>query len=611
MAKERRVYKCSNCAAEYPRDMGKCNECGEYGTVKEVRSTSSKSASVGIKGTLQAANVISPARRVKDIDTKNHRHTPTGISELDRTLGGGLVAGQVILMSGEPGVGKALSIETNLITPKGLVKMGDIQVGDILIDLNGNHTNVIAVTEIMSDRSCYNILFSNDRQVVADAEHFWYVQNSKERRKEQGFKIKTTQEIFDSQDYFGRYDDHLPPVGGIYQGPSYEIEDIIKIASVPVRCVQVDSPDHSYLIEGNMPTHNSTLLLDAAQKYAAKGNTVLYISGEESAEQITLRARRIGADADTLLIADETDINVIIGQIEMADPDLVVIDSVQTVASPDVEGRAGGVSQVAEVAAVLTKVAKGRHMPMFLVGQITKDGNIGGPQLLSHLVDTVLFFEGDRNTSLRILRSIKNRFGPADEVSCYEQTEDGIKQVEDPSGLFRTLREAPVAGTCITVTMEGRRALLAEVQALVAPTNAPNPRRGVSGLDTQRMAMLVAVSERHGKVRLFDKDTYLATVAGMKIVEPAADLAVCLAIVSANNDIPIPSDIAAIGEVTLSGDIRRAPNMPQRLNEAERLGFKRIIVPMGTEKPKGSGLTLINIAHITKAFSLINQFGSN
>ena len=365
------------------------------------------------------------------------------------------------------------------------------------------------------------------------------------------------------------------------------------------------------LIAGEPGVGKSTLLLALAQNYAKTGKTVLYASGEESVEQIAIRANRTGVDAESLYIADETDLSVILGHIEEVNPDLVIIDSVQTIASPDVEGRAGGVSQVQEVSATLTRVAKATHVPFIIVAQVTKDGNIAGPKTLEHLVDTVLFFEGDRNTSLRLLRTIKNRFGQSDEVAAFEQTEDGIKEVPDPSGLFLTGREDPVAGTCITVTMEGKRAILAEVQALVSPTNAPNPRRGVSGLDSQRMAMLNAVTERHGRIRMFDKDSYLATVAGMKITEPAADLAVCLALASAAWDKPIPQDVVAIGEVALSGDVRGISSINQRIAEAARLGFKRVLAPVGTKRLLASGtnkdIAIIEVASIGKALQALNQ----
>lgn len=361
------------------------------------------------------------------------------------------------------------------------------------------------------------------------------------------------------------------------------------------------------LIAGSPGVGKSTLLLTAADAIARTGRTVLIVSGEESVEQIAVRARRIGVDADSLLIADDQDLSVVLAHIEQVQPDVLIVDSVQAVASPTVEGRVGSISQVQEVSSALTRVCKASKIPCFLVAQVTKDGNIAGPRTLEHLVDTVLFFDGDRNTSLRLLTVMKNRFGAADEVACFEQTDTGLAEVPDPSGLFLGERSEPVEGTCVTVTMEGRRALLAEVQALVSPTNAPNPRRGVSGLDSARMAMLIAVTERHGKLRMFDKDTFLATVGGLKITEPAVDLAVCLALASAADGTPIPGGVAAFGEVALSGDVRTCPSIQQRINEAVRMGFTRILVPAATRAPAGlpDTVALIKIDHIRKAFAAV------
>lgn len=306
------------------------------------------------------------------------------------------------------------------------------------------------------------------------------------------------------------------------------------------------------------------------------------VSGEESAEQVGMRARRIGAHADSLLIAAETNLNVVLGHIEQVSPDLLIVDSIQTIASPEVEGAAGKAAQVTEVSHVLTRVAKERGMPLVLVGQVTKDGQIAGPRIVEHLVDVVLYFEGDRHSTLRMLRGVKNRYGPADEVACFRQEADGIREMPDPSGLFLEQRGDLVAGTCVTVTMDGRRPLLAEVQALVTPSHLPQPRRGVSGLDGPRLWMLQAVVERHGRIRLFNRDVFVATAAGMRVTDPAADLAVVLAIVSSFSDIPLMPEVVACGEVALSGDVRPVPGLERRLAEAHRLGYTKAIVPPGT-----------------------------
>jgi DNA repair protein RadA/Sms len=632
MAKVTSSYQCSSCSATFPKWQGKCGKCGEFGTISENATvTAARPGSVGIKGDMRAASVSRPARRVGDIDTTAHRHTTTGIGELDRILGGGFVAGAVILFSAEPGFGKALALDTEMATPDGWTTMGEVQVGDQLIGWNGKPTTVVAATEPMAERRCFRIEFSDGSTVVADAGHQWYTQTRYDRVRNVPASVRTTQEIFDTQHVGGkeRRANHSVPLAMPIAGhtadlpiPPYTlgawlgdgtsanttITSVTPVDSVPVRCVQVDNEDHTYLVTRSfIPTHNSTLSLSLANNYATTGKTVLYISGEESAEQITIRARRIGALNENLLIADETDLSVILGHIEQTQPDLVIVDSVQTIASPDVEGRAGGVSQVHEVSATLVRVAKSLHIPMVVIAQITKDGSIAGPKTLEHLVDVVLIGTGDTNTSLRILRTQKNRYGASDETAVWEQTDTGMREIPDPSELFRTGRDEPVAGTCVTVAMEGKRPLLAEVQALVSPTNAPNPRRGVSGLDTARMAMLVAVTERHGRIKLFDKDSFLATVAGMRIVEPAADLAVCLALASAAWDAPLPQDVAAVGEVALSGDLRQVSSMAQRLSEAARLGYRRAIVPTGTKKPNGTDLVLIEVPHVSRAFAALKQ----
>lgn len=361
------------------------------------------------------------------------------------------------------------------------------------------------------------------------------------------------------------------------------------------------------LIAGEPGVGKSTLLLDAANRYAKTGKTVLYASGEESAEQIKHRAVRMGVDADDLFIASETDLSVILGHIDEVNPDLLIVDSVQTIASPHIDGRIGGVSQVTEVASALTRIAKGRGIPMLLVGQVTKDGNIAGPKVVEHLVDVVLHFEGDKHSTLRMLRGIKNRFGAADEVGCFEMTALGIESISDPSGLFLGQRDSPVAGTCVTVVVEGKRPLPAEVQALVSTSYLPQPRRGASGLDTARLAMTQAVVERHGKVRLHDKDVFCATVGGMKIAEPSADLALALAIASAYADAPLSGDVIALGEVALSGDIRPVPDIERRLSEAYRLGFGKALVPKGTKDKVGGrvGITLIEVDNIGRAVAAI------
>jgi len=336
-------------------------------------------------------------------------------------------------------------------------------------------------------------------------------------------------------------------------------------------------PGAAILLSGEPGVGKSTLLLEVASRAAATGQRVLYVSAEESVSQVRLRAERTGALQPTLYLAAETDLATILGQIDQVQPHLVIVDSVQTVASSLSEGLAGGPSQVREVASTLIRVSKDRNLPVLLVGHVTKDGTIAGPRLLEHLVDVVLHFEGDRQTNLRFVRAMKNRFGPTDEVGCFEMTGDGIAEVSDPSGLFLSRARQPVSGTCVTITVEGRRALPVEVQALIVKTQAPQPRRVVNGVDGSRVAMLLAVLERRAGMALSGFDVYVSTVGGIRVTEPGADLAIALAIASAFRDKAFPITQAAVGEISLAGEIRTASNAAQRLSEAKRLGFSTVI----------------------------------
>ena len=493
MAKARTaLFRCTECGWTSGKWVGRCGECQAWGTVAEQVASA---PSTGLRSRTSGVAPTRSARPVSEIAEQKVVRRTTGLGEFDRVLGGGLVPGQVVLLAGEPGVGKSTLL---------------LEVGH-------------------------------------------------------------------------RYAEGLPAS----QRPIGSGEDPLASGG----------------------TGSSGL----------RGRTVLYVSGEESVEQIGVRARRIGADSSRLLLADENDLATLLGHIEEHDPDLVVVDSVQTIASGDIEGRAGGMTQVVEVTQVLSRVAKSRRMPMLIVGQSTKDSSIAGPRALEHLVDTVLTFEGDRHTALRLLRAVKNRYGPADEIVCFEQADDGLREVVDPSDLFREHREKPVPGTCVTVTMEGRRPMLAEVQSLVTASTMPNPRRGVTGLDSTRVAMLVAVTERGGKLRIGDKDVFVATVGGAKLSDPACDLAVCLAVASATVSRAVAADVIAIGEVALSGDIRPVPFLNQRVAEAERLGFRRILVPRGTRSVLGKagegpgslgGAKLHEVGHLEDALTMLRHLAA-
>jgi len=340
-------------------------------------------------------------------------------------------------------------------------------------------------------------------------------------------------------------------------------------------------PGAAILLSGEPGVGKSTLLLEVASRLAKQGKKVLYVSAEESASQVKLRAQRTNALTPNLYLAAETDLATVLGQVEAIKPELFIVDSVQTVASSDIDGVAGMPAQVREVAANLIRTAKQNGIPLLLVGHVTKDGSIAGPRTLEHLVDVVCHFEGDRQTSLRFIRTLKNRFGPTDEVGCFELTGEGILEVPDPSALFVSGSQNPVSGTCITVTVEGKRALIAEIQALVVHSTSPQPRRVTNGVDASRVAMILAVLERRAGISVSDKDVYVSTVGGMKITEPAADLAIAIAIASAVKDKPVSHQVAAFGEISLAGEIRGVTNGSQRNQEAHRLGHATVIGEKG------------------------------
>lgn len=427
MAKARSQYRCSECRHISAKWVGRCPECGTWGTVDEV-------AALTAVGSSPHRSVVptSPAVPISSIDPDRTRHFPTGVTELDRVLGGGVVPGSVTLLAGDPGVGK------------------------------------------------------------------------------------------------------------------------------------------------------STLLLEVANRWAQAGRRALYVSGEESAGQIRMRAERTECTHDEVFLTAESDVHTILGHMDAVQPSLVIVDSVQTMTAGDTDGVVGGVTQVRAVTTALTAAAKSTGVAMVLVGHVTKDGAIAGPRSLEHLVDVVLHFEGDRNSALRMVRGIKNRFGAADEVGCFLLHDNGIECVADPSGLFLDQRPEPVSGTAVTVSLDGKRPLIGEIQALLAvPTNPASARRAVSGVDHARMAMITAVLEKRAGLKVSALDIYLSTVGGMRLTDPSSDLAVAMAIASAAADQPLPATIVVIGEVGLAGDLRRVTGMDRRLAEAARLGFTTALVPSG------------------------------
>ncbi len=372
-------------------------------------------------------------------------------------------------------------------------------------------------------------------------------------------------------------------------------------------------PGGVLLLAGEPGVGKSTLLLTVAAESARNGLTSLYLTGEESAAQVRLRAERLKAIDPSLWLAAETDLAALISHVDRVQPDRLIIDSIQTIASSALDSSPGSITQVREVANTAIRIAKERGITVILVGHVTKDGSIAGPRLLEHLVDVVLNFEGDRHSRLRLIRAVKNRFGATDEVGCFDLHDGGITGVADPTGLFTTRHAEPVPGTCLTVALEGRRALVAEIQALVGAEkdrDYGNARRVTSGLDSSRCAMTLAVLELRAGVNLAGRDVYVATVGGMKLVEPSVDLALALAVASAAVNLALPPDLIAIGEVGLAGEIRRVNGLQQRAQEAHRLGFKKAILPAGSEV-KVAGMDIVEVHRLAQALEKVKLLPQN
>lgn len=368
-------------------------------------------------------------------------------------------------------------------------------------------------------------------------------------------------------------------------------------------------PGSVVLLAGEPGVGKSTLLLEVAKCYAALGTRpALIVTGEESPAQVRLRAERTGAVHPQLYVAAENDLAAVLTHVDRVAPGLLVVDSVQTITSSGVDSSAGAVTQIRAVTAGLIAVAKERGIATVLVGHVTKDGAIAGPRALEHLVDVVLQFEGDRHSALRLLRAAKNRYGAADEVGCFEMHENGIAGLADPSTLFLSDRAAAVPGTCVTITQEGRRPMVTEVQALVVKGyGGGSPRRAVTGLDAARVAMLLAVLTRTADPSLAEREIYAGTIGGIAATEPAADLAVALAVCSASSDLAFPPTLCAIGEVSLSGDVRRVPGLDRRLAEAARLGFRTAIVPDGYTGSVPAGLTVRAVPTVRAARAAVAE----
>jgi DNA repair protein RadA/Sms len=455
MAKEKTIYTCNECGGTTPKWLGKCPSCGAWNTL--VESVAETAAPTKNRYTSQFQSLAKTAEvtTLADIDATDVQRTPTGQDELDRVLGGGMVEGAVVLIGGDPGIGK------------------------------------------------------------------------------------------------------------------------------------------------------STLLLQALDSLQRSGQSTLYVTGEESGAQVALRSRRLGLDASQVKVLAEIQLDKILATIETLQPDVAVIDSIQTVYSDQLTSAPGSVAQVRECAAHLTRCAKSSGTAIVLVGHVTKEGALAGPRVLEHMVDTVLYFEGDTHSSFRLVRAIKNRFGAVNEIGVFAMTEKGLKGVSNPSAIFLSQHSEPVPGSCVMVTLEGTRPLLVEIQALV-DSGGPSPRRLSVGLDKDRLAMLLAVLHRHAGVACMDQDVFVNAVGGVRISEPAADLAVLLAITSSLRGKALPKGFFAFGEVGLAGEVRPAPRGQERLREAAKLGFSVAVVPKANVPKKPiEGLTIHAVERVEQAMEVV------
>ena len=361
------------------------------------------------------------------------------------------------------------------------------------------------------------------------------------------------------------------------------------------------------LLSGDPGIGKSTLLLQICQTIC-EGQKVLYIAGEESPRQIKMRAARLGVESDNLYIAPITDIEEVIRTINHTMPDIVMVDSIQTMHLAALTSSSGSVAQVRDCSQLLVNMAKSLEIPVFIVGHVNKDGGIAGPKVLEHMVDVVLYFEGERHSSYRILRTVKNRFGSTYEIGMFEMGERGLEDVENPSLMLLSGRPANVSGTCVACVMEGSRPILAEVQALVSKSSFSSPRRVATGFDFNRAALLIAVLEKRAGFFFGTLDVYINIIGGLRLEEPAADLPVAMALASNLMDVPVGDDVAAIGEVGLAGEIRSVSHLQARVNECARLGFTQLLVPKSAMKQNvivPEGLEIVPVATITQAFQFL------
>lgn len=422
--------------------------------------------------------------------------------------------------------------------------------------------------------------------------------------------VETLEETVSTNRYANKFD-------GLTQSASLQKLSSIQAADIARQATGISEFDRVLggglveggvvLIGGDPGIGKSTLLLQVLC-HLGRSAQAIYVSGEESPQQIAMRARRLGLDASEVELLAEINLEKILATLQTHKPNIAVIDSIQTVYSEALSSAPGSVAQVRECSAQLTRLAKQLGITVILVGHVTKDGTLAGPRVLEHIVDTVLYFEGDQNSSFRLIRAFKNRFGAVNELGVFAMTEKGLREVANPSALFLSHHDSQVAGSCITVTMEGTRPLLIEIQALVDESHAPNPKRLCVGLEQNRLAMLLAVLHRHAGIPCFDQDVFINAVGGVKIAEPAVDLAVILSIVSSLKNKPLDNKLIVFGEVGLAGEVRPVQGGQMRLKEAAKLGFSKAIVPKSNApKAKIAGLEVIAVERLDQALQQLRQ----
>ncbi len=364
-------------------------------------------------------------------------------------------------------------------------------------------------------------------------------------------------------------------------------------------------PGSLLLLGGEPGIGKSTLLMQVCIRIARRKIPVLYVTGEESGEQVRLRAQRLEDIAEEFYLLCSVDLDEIIAGVNQTKPGLLVIDSIQTLINPELTSAPGSIAQVRECTGELLKIAKAHHLSVFIIGHVTKFGAIAGPKTLEHMVDTVLYFEGESTQNYRIVRTVKNRYGPTNEIGVFEMTDTGLVEVPNPSELFLAERRPDVSGSAVVVTLEGTRPLLVEVQALAAPTPFPLPQRVTTGFDLRRLTLLLGILERRAGIRVGNRDIFLNVAGGLKLTEPAVDLGVICTLSSALVNVPLPKDIVLIGEVGLAGEIRSVARIAARLNEARRLGFRKALLPVLSSQPKISGLTAVPVDSVNAALAFL------